>query len=69
VPKPSSKKVGVSLFLSEDAVAIMNRLRGDMSPDEFIDLLIRMVDSGAVGPVPSDLPPGQATEPPDGAAG
>jgi hypothetical protein len=50
VPPETVHRVG--LTLEPDAWEILNRLRGDLAPSDFIQLLLRMADSGAVGSMP-----------------
>jgi hypothetical protein len=47
--------IGLELNLEPDAYAILDRLRGDLSPSAFIQLLLRMAESGAVGPTPDTV--------------
>ncbi len=47
--------ISITLSLEPNALEILNRLRGDMTPSMFIQLLLRMADSGAVGPLPEAI--------------
>jgi hypothetical protein len=42
----------LTLQLSKSDFAILEKFRGDLSPDAFISALLRMIDSGAVASTP-----------------
>jgi hypothetical protein len=48
-------KTRISLELDNITRGILDRLRGDMSPSAFIQLLLKMVDSGSVGAPPKPV--------------
>jgi hypothetical protein len=52
---PGENGITISLTMESDALEILNRLRGKMEPSAFIQLLLRMADSGAVGPIPESV--------------
>jgi hypothetical protein len=53
----------ITIELDSEAEEILNRLRGDMTPSDFFQLLLRMVNSGAVSPPGSGGEPGKSNGP------
>jgi hypothetical protein len=47
----------LELRLSASDFAILEKFRGDLSPDAFISALLRMIDSGAVMNTPAWVKP------------
>jgi hypothetical protein len=54
---PEVEKLSLQVDIAKDAYEIMERLRGPLSRDSFIELVLRMIDSNAVSRPPVNLPP------------
>ena len=50
--KEGNERCELSVSLSKSDLAILNRFRGEMSPDEFLAAILRMLDSKAVSATP-----------------
>jgi hypothetical protein len=53
-----SEPTTITIELDARGTEILERLRGDMTPSDFFQLLLKIVDSGAVGP-PNQPPSGK----------
>ncbi len=47
-PEPAGEHREIVLRLSQADFRILEKFRGELSPDAFISALLRMIDSGAV---------------------
>jgi hypothetical protein len=54
---PEVEKLSLQVEIAKDAFEIMERLRGPLSRDSFVELVLRMIDSNAVSRPPDNLPP------------
>jgi hypothetical protein len=57
------QKTGIAVDLSNDAFAIMEKLRGKMSQGEFLDLMLRILHTGAVSSPPESVSKGTSSKP------
>ena len=49
------KKTRITIELDAGGREILERMRGELTPSAFVQLLLKMVDSGAVSPPPPTL--------------
>jgi hypothetical protein len=54
-PENDNAKVEVSVNLSPDAFETMQRLRDQLTQSKFLDLMLRVIDSGAIKPMPAEI--------------
>jgi hypothetical protein len=57
------QKTGITVDLSNDAFAIMEKFRGKMPQGEFLDLVLRILDTDAVSSPPESMSKGASSKP------